>query len=96
MIIKTLKPLSELKECQLAVRGGGHTPFAGSANINGGVTLDMQLFTGVNVKQDHSLTSIGAGERWGDVYQQLDPLGLTLSGGRVSKPGVAGLTLGGT
>ena len=95
LIIKTLKSLSKLKSCQLAIKGGGHTPFAGSANIDGGVTLDLESFTGVDVNTERTLTSIGAGERWGNLYGTLDPLGLTVVGGRTSAPGVAGLTLGG-
>lgn len=48
LIITTLKRLSSVGICQLAVRGGGHTPFAGSANINGGVTVDMSLMRGID------------------------------------------------
>lgn len=95
-IFSTLKRLSRVGKCQLAVKGGGHTPFAGSANINGGVTVDMSMMRGVDVNPHHNLTSIGAGERWGNIYRKLDAMGLSLSGGRVSKPGVAGLTTGGT
>lgn len=95
IIFSTLKRLARVAKVQLAVRGGGHTPFAGSANINGGVTVDMRSMRGIDVSQDHKLTSIGAGERWGNVYRKLDAMGLSVNGGRVSKPGVAGLTTGG-
>ena len=30
----------------LAIRGGGHTPWVGVANINNGVTLDLQALVG--------------------------------------------------
>jgi len=47
------------------------------------------------VSQDQTETAVGAGNIWGDVYDHLDPLGLTVIGGRVSNIGVGGLTLGG-
>lgn len=94
-IVKTLRPLARAGRCQLAVKGGGHTPFAGSANINRGVTVDMDLINGIDVSPDRKITSIGAGERWGDVHRKLDAMALAVVGGRVSKAGVAGLILGG-
>lgn len=95
LVLSTLKRLARVAKVQLAIRGGGHTPFAGSANINGGVTIDMRSMRGIDVSHNRSLTSIGAGERWGNVYRKLDVMGLSVSGGRVSKPGVAGLITGG-
>ncbi|KAL8906165.1 MAG: hypothetical protein Q9207_002198 [Kuettlingeria erythrocarpa] len=80
---------------QLAIRGGGHTPWAGAANINKGITMDMQDLTGVQVDERTGIASIAAGERWARVYEQLATQGLAVAGGRVSKVGVAGLTTGG-
>lgn len=95
LILSTLNQLRRVEKVQLAIRGGGHTPFAGSANINGGVTVDMRSIRGIEISHDRKTTSIGAGEQWGNVYRKLDAVGLSVSGGRVSKPGVAGLTTGG-
>ena len=81
--------------CSFAVRGGGHTPFAGAANIENGVTIDFGSMNQVTVNQNQTITSIGAGARWGSVYSTLDAMNLAVSGGRVSDVGVAGLTLGG-
>lgn len=81
--------------CSFAVRGGGHTPFAGAASIEDGVTIDFGSMNQVNVNQAQTITSIGAGARWGNVYSKLDAMNLAVSGGRVSNVGVAGLTLGG-
>lgn len=39
--------------------------------------------------------SVGPGATWDLVYGKLDPLGLSVAGGRVSGVGVGGLTLGG-
>ena len=65
------------------------------ANINNGVLIDMSMFKGVIYDADKSVAIVGAGQTWGDVYNQLDPHNVTVVGGRVLDVGVAGLTLGG-
>ncbi|KAL9636720.1 MAG: hypothetical protein Q9204_002144 [Flavoplaca sp. TL-2023a] len=79
----------------LAIKGGGHTPWAGAANIDNGVTIDLRHLTGVHVNSQTGLATLGAGERWTIVYEQLGAQGLAVAGGRVSKVGVAGLITGG-
>ena len=69
--------------------------FAGAANIDGGVTIDLGGMKDIAVSPDNTTTSVGGGARWVDVYQKLDALGLAISGGRVFDVGVGGLTLGG-
>ncbi|KAL8951437.1 MAG: hypothetical protein Q9222_002598 [Ikaeria aurantiellina] len=81
--------------CQFAIRGAGHTPFAGSANIEDGVTIDMRSIRAVNVNQQKTVVSVGAGARWSGVYEVLDAVGLGVAGGRISDVGVGGLILGG-
>lgn len=39
--------------------------------------------------------TVGVGNRWAQVYSQLDALGIAIGGGRVASVGVGGLTLGG-
>lgn len=80
---------------KLAVRGGGHDPNAGSANIEGGVTLDMRAMNKVSLDESNMMVSIGPGALWQDVYPLLDAKNLSAAGGRLSNVGVAGLTLGG-
>ena len=80
---------------RFAIRSGGHTPFAGSANIQSGVTIDLQRLDKVYVSSDRTQVSIGTGAKWGDAYQKLDAMGLAISGGRAANIGVGGLTLGG-
>ncbi|KAF3393067.1 putative FAD-linked oxidoreductase [Talaromyces pinophilus] len=62
-----------------AIRSGGHTYWAGAANIADGVVVDLT----------------GVGASWGTLYSLLDPLGLSVNGGRVAGVGVGGLSLGG-
>ncbi|KAI9820173.1 MAG: hypothetical protein M1827_005795 [Pycnora praestabilis] len=82
-------------QCQFAIRSGGHTSWAGAANIQDGVTIDLSSLNQVNVSANNTVTSVGAGARWGDVYLKLDALNLATSGGRVAQVGVGGLTTGG-
>ncbi|KAL2171199.1 hypothetical protein VTG60DRAFT_3510 [Thermothelomyces hinnuleus] len=79
----------------VAVRGGGHTPFAGSANVQGGITIDLRGLKGVTLSADKSTVEIAAGETWASVYAELEKHGLTVAGGRVGRIGVAGFLLGG-
>ena len=80
---------------KFAVKGGGHTPWAGSASIQGGAVVDMTSINTVTANADGTIISVGAGARWTDVYTFLDSKNLALSGGRAAQVGVGGLTLGG-
>ncbi|KAL9064571.1 MAG: hypothetical protein Q9161_008793 [Pseudevernia consocians] len=81
--------------CQFAVKSGGHAMFAGASNIQGGLTIDLANLNQIRVSQDRTLTHVGTGNRWVDVYRQLDQQQLSVIGGRVAGIGVGGLTLGG-
>ncbi|KAF7511996.1 hypothetical protein GJ744_002709 [Endocarpon pusillum] len=83
------------EECPFTVKGGGHTPFAGGSNIQAGITIDFEKMASVSLSTDFKSALIGPGTRWLNAYQYLDPLNLTVLGGRVSDVGVSGLTLGG-
>ena len=78
-----------------AIRGGGHMWWAGAANIQDGVTIDLSDFTKVEISHDKTVTLVGGGARWEDVYYKLDATNLSVVGGRVHDVGVGGLTLGG-
>ncbi|KAM3534913.1 hypothetical protein MY4038_001814 [Beauveria bassiana] len=82
-------------QCKFAVKSGGHGAFSGASNIQDGVTIDLVHLTDVQLSADKKLASVGAGNTWYNVYQQLTPHNLTVIGGRVSPIGVGGLTLGG-
>lgn len=77
------------------VKSGGHTSFEGGSNIQDGVTIDLGLLNHIAVAADRRTVSVGAGSRWIDVSETLDPLGLAVAGGRTSTVGVSGLVLGG-
>ena len=87
--------MSQFFNCPFAVKSGGHAAFAGASNIEGGVTIDLARLKQIQVSSDRTLTRVGAGNRWVDVYSHLDPMQLSVVGGRVADIGVGGLTLGG-
>ena len=82
-------------QCPFAIRGGGHTPWAGASTIANGIVIDLTAINQITVSKDNTVTSVGPGARWIDAYLKLDALNLAISGGRVASVGVAGLTTGG-
>lgn len=93
-VSKAMKILTESRS-PFAVKGGGHTAFAGGSNIDGGVTIDLLHLNTVTVSPDRKTVSVGSGNRWINVSEALDPLGLAVVGGREWDVGVPGLILGG-
>lgn len=81
--------------CKFAVRGGGHTTWAGANNIVDGVTIDMSLTNTTTYNKEAGTASIIPGSRWGDVYETLAKYNVTVPGGRSGVVGVAGFLLGG-
>ncbi|KAF1846528.1 FAD-binding domain-containing protein [Cucurbitaria berberidis CBS 394.84] len=69
---------------KIGIRGAGNTPWKGAANIDNGLVIDMRNLTGVTLNADKTTVSIGAGERWGNVYETLAPEGLATIGGGLS------------
>lgn len=96
LVLSLLSNITDFsRECHFAIRSGGHTPWAGAANQQGGVTIDLAALNEVKVSTDKTVTRIGPGNRWVDVYSKLDSLGLAVPGGRVADVGVGGLITGG-
>lgn len=67
----------------------------GFTSNNGGVVISMTNFNSVSVSEDQKTVEVGAGLTWSKVYQELDPLNLAVTGGRIPSVGVSGLLLGG-
>jgi FAD/FMN-containing dehydrogenase len=68
---------------------------AGLSNIEAGVTIDLSALNQVVASEDMSIASISPGNRWRDVYEVLDPLNITVAGGRAASVGVGGFLTGG-
>ncbi|RYC59910.1 hypothetical protein CHU98_g6286 [Xylaria longipes] len=94
-IVKSLTSSHHGGPYDFAVRSGGHTWFADSNSSPGGVTIDLRGLKSIKLSANKSTVSVGPGASWDLVYGKLDPLGLSVAGGRVSGVGVGGLTLGG-
>ena len=60
------------------------------------MVIDLSRINEVSVSKDQTTTTIGAGARWIQVSEKLDPMGLAVAGGRSANVGVGGLVLGGT
>lgn len=87
--------LNRDSNCTFAIKGQGHAPAAGFANIRDGVTVDMTALRSVSIDSGKKIAHVGAGASWLDVYTYLDQHNLTMAGGRNGQVGVGGLTLGG-
>ncbi|CAG8208750.1 unnamed protein product [Penicillium nalgiovense] len=83
------------KEVKFAVRSGGHTPHAGSNNIDGSITIDLSLLNWTRFDAASETVDIGPGGRWRDVYGELEKHSRIVAGGRNGTVGVGGLVLGG-
>lgn len=78
-----------------AVKSGGHGQWHGASSIDGGVTIDLARLAHLDVDESRQSVSVGPGNRWVDVYTFLEPLGLTVIGGRSAYVGVGGFLQGG-
>ncbi|KAI1080778.1 hypothetical protein F5B20DRAFT_570237 [Whalleya microplaca] len=98
--VSTIRPfiLTLTNPTAFAVVGGGRQPAPGCNNIEGGITLNLSLLRGVEVKDEEGegVVSIGAGERRGNVYEKLGERGLGCAGSRSSEGGIGGLALSGS
>ena len=76
---------------ELAVRSGGHC-FAGRSSTRG-IVVDVGAMRSVALAGDRA--EVGAGARLADIYDALEPHGVTIAGGCGPTVGIAGLALGG-
>ena len=60
-----------------------------------GIQIAMTRFDEVVYHPNNGTVDIGTGIPWDNVYSTLDPLNVTVPGGRVTGVGVAGFSLGG-
>ncbi|OAK93750.1 hypothetical protein IQ06DRAFT_353996 [Phaeosphaeriaceae sp. SRC1lsM3a] len=92
--VNVIKPYALKGGIYFAVQGAGQQPAPGCTNANDtGVTLDLCNLTGIELEDD--FVSIGAGERWGKVYDKVIERGLGVTGSRSALGGIGGLALAG-
>jgi len=74
-----------------ATRSGGHC-FAGRSSTRG-IVIDVSPMHSVSVQD--GVATVGAGARLGEVYDAVEPDGVTIAAGCGPSVGIAGLALGG-
>jgi len=79
---------------EIAVRGGGHG-VAGWALTDGGIVIDLRRLNGVTVDPDRRVAIVAGGATMSHLDRATEPHGLATTGGRCSRTGVGGFTLGG-
>lgn len=85
-----------LTQSKFAIRSGGHNPNPGFASVdNSGVLLDLSKLDTLELANGREIIRVGAGNRWGDVQNYLDPYSKTAVGGMDLHVGVPGVILGG-
>ncbi|KAH8774423.1 hypothetical protein F5883DRAFT_412574 [Diaporthe sp. PMI_573] len=77
-----------------ALKSGGHTSNPGHSSTTG-VHFSFARMKQVKLSEDKSTVELGMGLIWAEAYQELSKDGVNVVGGRVSGPGLGGLTLGG-
>jgi FAD/FMN-containing dehydrogenase len=77
-----------------AVRSGGHSPFPGWANVDGGVLISLEAMNTITYNSTDETVRVGTGNRWGNVYDQLARNDRVAVGGRVLDVGFGLLTGG--
>ena len=77
-----------------AIEGGGHSINLGFSSTLG-VHISMKRLNTVKYYASTNSVNLGAGLIWDDVYQALQPYGVSVVGSRINGVGVAGFLLGG-
>jgi FAD/FMN-containing dehydrogenase len=80
---------------RFAIKGAGHNPNQGWASIADAPVISTRNFNHVIYDNKTNTVRVGSGNRWVNVIEALESLGLTVSGGRVGDVGVGGYLLGG-
>ncbi|KAF8267728.1 FAD-binding domain-containing protein [Lactarius quietus] len=76
------------------VKSGGHAINRGFSSTSG-VQISLARFDTFKVNTESQTVELGPSLLWDDVYERLDPYGVTVIGGRIPGVGVGGLILGG-
>lgn len=78
-----------------ALKSGGHNPNKYFASIAGGPLISTSGLKEVVYDAASGTVRVGPGNKWEDVHEVLESLGVTVVGGRIGNVGVGGYILGG-
>lgn len=76
--------------CPFAIKSGGHTPWGGANNVEGGMTLDLSELDETTISSDRTYIRLGGGVIWHDAYLKTNGTGVAFPGGRCPGTGVGG------
>lgn len=93
-VSEALKLLTETW-CNFAVKGGGHSRDPNFSNSIGGVTIDLNRLSYVEIAPDAASARVGGGAISAQIYAALQPRNLTYVGGRTGSVGFGGFATGG-
>ncbi|KAH7232386.1 uncharacterized protein BKA55DRAFT_667361 [Fusarium redolens] len=82
------------ENCPFSIKGGGHSSNIGASSITGGFQFDLAKMREFKVSDDRKSVTVGPGWRWGELLQELQPLGVIAVGGRDAGVGVPGFVFG--
>ncbi|UNI20885.1 hypothetical protein JDV02_006934 [Purpureocillium takamizusanense] len=91
-----VRTLNAYPSVKYALKSGGHNPNLGYSSVKQGVLIAFRPNSQYAIPApDGKTVEVGAGCKWEDVYEVLEPLGRTAVGGRLGDVGVTGFMLGG-
>ncbi|KZF23843.1 putative FAD-dependent oxidase [Xylona heveae TC161] len=93
--VQNLVVFAALHRIPFLATGGAHGFTTSYGALHNGILLDLSQFRTVSVDADANTMTIGAGVRFGDVYEPLYNAGKEITTGTSSCVGMLGATLGG-
>lgn len=82
-------------QTKFSIRSGGHMANPGFSSAGpDAVLISLTNLTKLSLSADKSIVTTGVGNRWGTIYNYLQPYNVTAIGGRIGTVGSA-LVLGG-
>lgn len=88
--------LNKYPSVKFALKSGGHNPNLGYSSVKEGILIAFRPNSQyVTPNPADGTVDVGAGAKWEDVYEALQPLGKAAVGGRLGDIGVIGFTIGG-
>lgn len=80
-----VKILNKYPTVNFATRSGGHDPNVGHATVQDGVLIAMTDLAGATYDAAKQVAYVKPGGEWNDVVGDLEPSGVTITGGRLGK-----------
>jgi FAD/FMN-containing dehydrogenase len=80
-----VKILNKHPTVNFATRSGGHDPNVGHATVQDGVLITMTDMAGATYDATKQVAYVKPGGEWNDVVGDLEPSGVTITGGRLGK-----------